>query len=501
MTQASTAEVPEVPATPEPGERTLHNKVLRGSAWTLAGYGAGQLIRAGSNLIMVRLLDASAFGLMNLVNVFLQGLQMFSDIGIRPSIIQSKRGDDPAFLNTAWTISVVRGFLLWIVATAAAWPVSIFFHEKALLLLIPVTAVSALIAGFQSTSLATANRHIALGRMTIVELTAQGLSVAIVILWAWLLSPTAWAFVAGGVGNAIIYLLLSHLWLPGIRHRFQWDKEAAHSLMKFGRWVFLSTAITFLAVQIDPIVLGRLTAQAAVGVAAVGIYANGRMWGQLPAQVFQQIVGRVFFPAISKMIHAGTFDPEQINRLRTRLLLPVALGSAAMFVVAVPAIQLVYPQKFWGSGDILGIIALGSWIGTICHTYGNVLLAAGKPKYISFATASKLVLFLVMAGPAYYRWDIQGIAIAYSASEMGSLIPMLIGARTIGVAIPGREFLLTLIGGAYGVALYGLQRGIFHLTGPGRLGITIDVVTLGVITGALCLLCVRSLLKYLRGIA
>src|SRR5689334_22064789 len=78
--------------TPSPGLRGL---VMRGSAWTIAGYCMGQVVRLGSNLILVQFLAPQVFGLMALVSSFMQGLQMFSDVGIGPSIVQHRRGDDP----------------------------------------------------------------------------------------------------------------------------------------------------------------------------------------------------------------------------------------------------------------------------------------------------------------------------------------------------------------------------------------------------------------------
>ena len=57
-------------------------------------------MRLISNLILTRLLVPELFGLMALVNTFIQGLFLFSDVGIATSIIRSPRGDDPVFLNT-----------------------------------------------------------------------------------------------------------------------------------------------------------------------------------------------------------------------------------------------------------------------------------------------------------------------------------------------------------------------------------------------------------------
>ncbi|MDX2239769.1 MAG: oligosaccharide flippase family protein, partial [Leptolyngbyaceae cyanobacterium bins.302] len=71
---------------------SLMQRVIRGSAWTIGGHAASQVIRLGSNLLLSRLLFPEAFGLMALVFTFITGLHMLSDFGVQPNIIQSKRG-------------------------------------------------------------------------------------------------------------------------------------------------------------------------------------------------------------------------------------------------------------------------------------------------------------------------------------------------------------------------------------------------------------------------
>ena len=94
--------------------RTLGARALRSSFLAVGSYGAQQALRLASNLILTRLLFPEAFGMMALVFMVIQGLNMFSDAGVSPAIMQSKRGDDPRFLNTAWTLKVGRGVILWL---------------------------------------------------------------------------------------------------------------------------------------------------------------------------------------------------------------------------------------------------------------------------------------------------------------------------------------------------------------------------------------------------
>ncbi len=70
---------------------SLQKKAIKQSFWVVIGFGGSQFLRLISNLILTRLLIPELFGLMALVNTFIMGLYLFSDIGIRPSIIRSSR--------------------------------------------------------------------------------------------------------------------------------------------------------------------------------------------------------------------------------------------------------------------------------------------------------------------------------------------------------------------------------------------------------------------------
>src|SRR5262245_53429100 len=99
--------------TPAPDRISLKKRVLRAGTWSLAGHGLSQAIRFGSNLLMTRLLVPDMFGVMAIASILAMCLALFSDLGLRQNIIQSKRGSDSAFLNTAWMVQILRGIVLW----------------------------------------------------------------------------------------------------------------------------------------------------------------------------------------------------------------------------------------------------------------------------------------------------------------------------------------------------------------------------------------------------
>ncbi len=146
-------------------------RAMRSSALTVAGFGGSQVLRLVSNLVLARLLFPEAFGIMAIVSVIIQGLMQFSDVGVSPAIMQSKRGDDPDFLNTAWTIQMMRGLGLWLAACALAWPVAQIYDSPLLMQLLPVAGLSLLITGFNPTRLDSAKRHLRFGRVTVIDFT------------------------------------------------------------------------------------------------------------------------------------------------------------------------------------------------------------------------------------------------------------------------------------------------------------------------------------------
>ena len=100
------------------GARTgdgLRERAMRASVWALGGNLASVSIRLGSNLLLTRLLFPEAFGTMAIVQAVMIGLAMLTDAGIEPAVIKSRRGHESIFLNTAWTLQVMQGVLVWLV--------------------------------------------------------------------------------------------------------------------------------------------------------------------------------------------------------------------------------------------------------------------------------------------------------------------------------------------------------------------------------------------------
>ena len=158
---------------------SLRHPAVRATILTFGGYGAGQALRFASNLILTRLLFPEAFGLMVLVNLVIQGLQMFSDIGLGPSVVQNPRGEEPVFLRTAWTVNILKNSGLWVVACLLSWPLAMLYREPELAALLPVVAVALLVPVLLGSRLYVGLSEVAFRQLVLALLSLSGLAMLV----------------------------------------------------------------------------------------------------------------------------------------------------------------------------------------------------------------------------------------------------------------------------------------------------------------------------------
>ena len=364
---------------------SLKQKAISGSIWVIIGFGTSQFLRLINNLILTRLLVPELFGLMALVNTFIMGLNLFSDVGIKPSIVRSERGEDPVFLNTAWTLQVVRGCGIWICSLIIAFPLARFYDEPKLMWLIPIVGLCSLISGFNSTSLAVLNRNIKTKQVILIRLVTQTITLSTMITWAYF-QPTIWALVIGNFVSKMVELYWSHR-ISSIHHHLLWDKEAIKELISFGRWIFISTAMTFLASQSDRLILGKL-----FSLDMLGVYTVALTFASIPRNIIGKLNNLILMPLFSKKINLPRQEfKEKILHQRQYLLIILAIFVALMFCFGDILIQLLYTQTYKDASWMMPILILGLWPLILNDSIDRLLYVIGKPQYNAIGTCIKFL--------------------------------------------------------------------------------------------------------------
>ena len=398
---------------------------------------------------MTRLLVPEMFGVMAIAIMLIVGIGLFSDLGLRQSVVQSKRGDNPGFLNTVWVIQILRGVLIFLVSLAlslglvVASRTDVLMHgstysEPILPAVLAVTSFGAVIAGFESTKLLTANRDLVLGRITLIELSSQTIGLAAMVMIA-LVNRSIWALVIGSLVAAITKTALSHVALSGPGNRFRWDQESFNQIIGFGKWIFASSVLGVLLISGDRLLLGGL-----VSADVLGYYSIAFLITNAAKELFQRLITNVAFPTLSETVRQ---QPDSLALRYYKLRTPIDLTSlfvlGFLFVSGERLIEILYDPRFRPAGHYLEILAW-SMFTVRFGIAGQCYLALGKPAIVTMLIATSLVGLYGSVPIAFYFFGLNGALWAIALSPCLSIPQMYFLNYKHGLLNVSREIALLL---------------------------------------------------------
>ncbi|MFY0623726.1 MAG: oligosaccharide flippase family protein [Pelagimonas sp.] len=420
---------------------SLAARATRSALLTVGGFGFAQALRLASNLILTRLLFPEAFGLMALVLVWLMGLGLFSDVGITPAILHSKRGDDRDFLNTAWTMQIIRGVGLWVTACLLAFPMAWVYDEPMLTQILPVAALLLLFNGFRPTRMITANRHLNLGRLTLLEAAVQVVGVSSGVILA-VLTGSIWSLVAAGVIGAAAELVIYGLFLPGERNRLRWEPKAVKELFSFGKWMFLSTACGFFFLQADKLLIGKFIPLDAFGVYNIGFFlaAFPMMLGTM---VTQKVLIPIYREAPPRESRANFLKLRKMRFLASAALIPM-VGIFALLGVWI--VGVLYDPRYVNAGAVVVVLACAQIPAILVLTYDQAALAAGDSKRFFVLSAVRAVVMVACLLVGLQSGGLLGALVGQGVAYLVIYPGVVWLARHMGAWDPLHDAVFALIG-------------------------------------------------------
>lgn len=379
--------------------------------WIALSFGVIQILRLLNNVILTRLLDPSIFGLMSLVIAIRVGMELISDVGVTQNIVSNPRGHEPDFYDTAWTWQALRGIALTAICAMIGAPLASFFGHPELALILPVIALTFLFSGFDSTARGLISKDIKIVRLGVFEIAKAALTIA-VYAGAALLFPNVWAIVLGVVTMSAVTLIISFLYIPGMRHRFIIDRESARQLFQFGKWVFLSSIVYFFAMNFD-----RLYFAKQITLAELGIYGIARNLADVATQLVLRGSSSVLYPTVAA---SGLEAAELRTRLlkgRRTLLFAAAVALGGFLALSGIIVAFLYDPRYQQAGIILPILCVGVWFSILASTNDSILMGLSRPAYPALSNAAKLISYVVGMPIAFHYFGFMGAITVIAAGE------------------------------------------------------------------------------------
>jgi O-antigen/teichoic acid export membrane protein len=299
----------------------------------------------------------------------------------------------------------------------------------------------------------TCERHLQLARVTLINLGTAVLGIIVMVFWAWKV-PSVWALVAGGLSATVARVVLTYVALPGPNNWFRWDESAWQEVSHFGKWVFLTSLVTFLASRFDKLVFAKL-----IPWTMLGVYSIAMSLAALSVEVVIKLSASVAFPAFSR----ARERPRELAAVFDRIRLLLLLGGGAvlsMLILCGPSIiSVLYDRRYEDAGWILQIASIGAWFQVLEASQGQMLLTLGKPKWRAIAFAAQFLALLLILPRAFLKWGFVGSLAAASVFEAVRYGIESYQVRKSGLKGWGGERLLTGVLLACGVAAIVIQRG------------------------------------------
>ena len=400
-------------------------RIIKAGAWVLTGRLSNQLIRLISNLILTRLLVPEMFGLMSFIGVLMAGLTLFTDFGLGQNITQSKRSTEQVFLNTVWSVKVLRGLFIWGVSILLAllvlilqhyqlMPVGTVYAENLLPWIIPVATFTTVIDGFEPTWTAMLSRNLEQKRLVKLNLICQLIGIVAMVVIAYHYR-TIWALVIGSLVSSLVRSLVVNVLIKEQRNKFEFEDASLTEIFKFGKWVFLSSITSFLGSNCDKLLLAGLLTSTQMGVFSIASVMTSAI-----VAIMLGVLGAVAYPALSEIVREKPYD---LKRVYYRFRIPFdasLLFIAGFFMMSGQAfIHILYDDRYQDAGWMFSVLAL-CLVALRYHLVDHCFVALAKPKIMATLNLVRTIATFVILPIGNYLYGIKGAIWAVALTNFAS---------------------------------------------------------------------------------
>lgn len=382
---------------------SIKEKAVKGVVWSAIQNWGSQSTSLLIFLVLARLLEPTAFGLVALANVFLILMQAFLNQGFAQALIQRKELE-PEHLDTAFWTNVGIGSGLTIITLVVADHVTLSFGQPQLAPILRSLSVLFLLNSCGGVQQAILERQFAFKAIAFRGLVGTliggiaGITLALSGFGVWSL-----------VGQQIVQELIGvfTLWqVSSWRPRLRFSARHFQHLFRFGISSLGFNLLTFFNTRADDFLIGYF-----LGAAALGYYSIAYRILEVMTQLLVSTSNQVALPSFSRL----QTDPDQFRRafntatqLTSLIAFPTFLGVAAL---APELVSLLFGAQWQPSIAVMQVLAWAGLLRSISFFKGAVFMALGKPVWRLWLALLAAALSLIGFAIAV-RWGIVAVALA-----------------------------------------------------------------------------------------
>lgn len=441
----------------------------------MAAQAARIVIQMLQVFIFARLVAPESYGLMAMATAFTGIAGILRDFGLSTAALRQRDLSQQQRTNLFW-LNAALGAFLAVAVFSLSWPISWFYVEPDLVVLVQWVSLAYLLSGI------TAQFRVAITR----ELRFKALAVCDVVPAVGALLAALPVAIAGHSLAALIVLQLAlpaldmflsvllSRWRPGLPRR----TEGMRGLLSFGLSFASTQILSYATRNIDTVIIGRIW-----GAGPLGLYNRAFQLSVVPINQINAPMTKVALPVLARVAE----DPTRLGRgLKSAQLVACYLTATGLCIAAglsEPLIEILLGSGWSAAAPLFAILAISSVFRSVQQVANWLQVAKGGSRslLLSNLIGQPLIIACIVVGAF---WGVTGVAVGsavgYAIFWVFSMLwagkhtgiptgPLLgRGARVIGaVAAPSglAAFVLSYIapGGVWIELLLGLAGALLML--------------------------------------
>lgn len=363
----------------------LKNKAFSGMIWKFMERICAQVVSLIVSIVLARILMPDDYSIVSIVTIFFTFCNVFISGGLNTALIQKKDADVEDY-STVLHTSMFVALILYMVMFFLAPSIANLYSKQILIPVIRIMSLTFFINAFKSVLSAYTSSNLQFKKFFFSTIVGTIIS-AFVGIYMAINGYGAWALVAQQMTNSLLDTLILYL-TTKYRIIFKVSFKKLKSLFSYGWKIFVSSIISVIYDQINPLIVGvKYTSK------DLAYYSKGQSYPGLINSTISDTLQSVLFPIMSK-VQDNKEKVLSVTRkyikVASYVIFPMMIG---LFSVSDIFVEVVLTEKW---------LPIVPYIQIFCFSYMLNIIQVGNLQAIKAIGRSDITLILEIVKKSFY---------------------------------------------------------------------------------------------------
>ena len=382
---------------------SVKKELSKGVFWIAVAKYSGIAIQLLITAILARKITPTAFGTVAIASVVLYFLDILSDIGIGPAVVQYKQLTK-SHLNSLFTLTTYIGVLLTAMLYLLSSYISVFYDDVTLERVCQLMSIVIFFHSLNVVPYSLLRKEQRFRAIAFRSLFFRILSGCIAV-WGAFHGWGVYALLVSPILTAIGFFCLCYIDYP-LQFVLRMDKEAVKMVASFSFFQFAFSFCNYFSRNLDKLIIGKY-----FSMTQLGYYDKSYHLMMLPIQNVSYVIEPVLHPVLSTLQN----DKRELKAKNQKLAVLISNISfpigLMLYFCGAELIRIVYGGQWDAAVPVFRILALSLPLQMILSTNVPLFQAAGKTNHLFMSgilnTCCTVIGFFIAA---YWGNSIEAVA-------------------------------------------------------------------------------------------